>query len=134
VLISSSIHYLSTWQLIGAAVLGLGGIKWGLAHYRGTSTWLLRYLPYDTALFMPLWAAPIFLLAVLSDLAAHISRVLGLVFAVPAMVMIPVAIVFIFWMPSRLLPAWYLEWRANGRQPAQLPGRSRLPGQQASRT
>lgn len=126
----AAIHYLSTWDVVGGAALGVGGIVQGINHYRGITTWLLRYVPFDSIFFLPLWMGPVFLLAVLADLSAHVSTALAWVFAVPALVLLPVALLSMFWLPDRLLPAWYLDWREHGRHFSQLPGRSVIPGQQ----
>jgi hypothetical protein len=110
-------------------VLGAGSTWLGIQHYRGTLTWWLRYVALDAQFFLPMWFGPVLLIGGLADAGAQLSPVLGVLLALPLIPLFPVGLMSILWLPDRLLPAWYLQWRAHGRHFTELPGRSTMvPG------
>jgi hypothetical protein len=124
----AAVHPLSTGDLIGGILLGGAGLGQGIRHYRGTVTWMLRYLPGETQFFTPLWGGIMLLCGVAADLLAPVSHIAAVIIAVPALAALAVTLLSLFWLPGRLLPRWFREWRAEGRRVSCLPGRSVFPG------
>lgn len=108
------------------SVLGLCFCAWalafGVAHYRGWHRAWIRFFPFDAHFFAPAWFGACGLLIFLGELAARFSTVLGVLIALPAVVPFVIMLMSLFWLPDRLLPAWYLDWRAHGRPAGGLAG------------
>lgn len=107
----------TTWLIaVFCALLLLQGI----GHYRGRHTWVMRFLISDASFFAVAWYGAAGLLTVLDSALSRFAPVLALVLFVPTAITWGIAIMALFWLPARLLPAWYLEWRAHGRPAAEL--------------
>lgn len=83
----------------------------GVRHYRGHGTWLLPWLPTQASFFGSAWYGAFGLMVVLCDLAERVSVVLVAVLAIPTFGLGLIALVSLFWLPSRLLPGWYRDRR-----------------------
>jgi hypothetical protein len=96
----------------------LGG---GVLHYRGGGrrSWLYR-LPFEANFFLPAWFGACGLLVVLDNLLGRVSGVAEAIVGVPTLISFAVMLMSLAWLPRRLLPAWYLAWRAHGRPRSEL--------------
>lgn len=92
----------------------------GIRHYRGYGRWLMRFLPFDAGFFAVAWYGALGLLLVLDSLLSHISGPLALLFAIPIVPVFAIAMISLVWLPARLLPGWYRDWRAHGRPLAEI--------------
>ncbi|HTX07011.1 MAG TPA: hypothetical protein VME22_00285 [Solirubrobacteraceae bacterium] len=90
-------------------------LAFGIAHYRGWHRQWIGWLPFDANFFGPAWFGACGLLVVLAEEAGRIGAWLEAVLAVPAFIVFVIMVMSLVWLPSRLLPAWYLHWRAQGR-------------------
>lgn len=92
----------------------------GVRHYHGRGRWMLRWIPFEVSFFGIAWYGACGLMVVLCNAVRRFSVVLGALLAVPAFVLLGISLMSLFWLPPRLLPAWYLRWRAQGRPPSGL--------------
>lgn len=91
----------------------------GVAHYRGWHKGWIRLLPFEANFFLPAWFGACGVLLFLSELTRHVV-VLSAMLAVPMFVSFVIMLMSLVWLPSRLLPSWYLSWRAHGRPLSEL--------------
>ena len=94
----------------------------GIAHYRGWHKAWIRWLPFEANFFAPAWFGACGLLVSLCDLVAPLSVWLAAVLALPTLIVFVVMLMSLVWLPSRLLPSWYLNWRRQGRPRSGLVG------------
>lgn len=111
-----------------APLLLIGGIGvlvllLGVGHYRGWQKSGLLRVPFDSIHFMPAWFGTAIVIVALGSLG---SRLTAWFMALAAIGFIPfaVALVGLFWLPDRLLPGWYLAWRARGRPTDEVASRA----------
>lgn len=104
-------------------VLGALVTAFGVGHYRGWHKGGLLRLPFDSIHFAPAWWGGAMLTLGVASALATLSPWFALlgVLAVP---MILIGFVALFWLPDRLLPAWYLDWRARGRPAGEVMGKA----------
>ena len=107
--------------LIGG--IGIVILLIGVGHYRGWQKSGLLRVPFDSIHFMPAWFGAA---AVLMAAGVLGSRLAGWIMVLGALAFIPfaVALVGLFWLPDRLLPGWYLAWRARGRPTDEVASRT----------
>jgi len=105
-----------------ALIVCFGGLSlaFGIAHYRGWHKRWIRLLPFEANFFLPAWFGAVGVLLFLCELAGHVSPVLEVVIALPMFVSFVIMLMSLVWLPSRLLPSWYLSWRAHGRPLSEL--------------
>ncbi|HTX32139.1 MAG TPA: hypothetical protein VMD09_12190 [Solirubrobacteraceae bacterium] len=104
-------------QLAAIAAFSVFALGYGVAHYRGWHRGWMRWLPSEASFFTPLWFGATGLLLVLAELARRASTWLGVVFAVPLLIAAAITVMSLVWLPSTLLPDWYLDWRQRRRPP-----------------
>jgi hypothetical protein len=95
----------------------------GVRHYLGYGRWFLpflRFLPSDVSWFGMTFYGLTGLLLVLDSWLSHVSGPLALLLVVPLVPLFVTSLVGLFWLPTWLLPQWYLTWRAHGRPLAEL--------------
>ena len=90
-------------------------LAFGVAHYRGWHRGWIRVLPFEANFFGPAWFGACGLLVALCDLAARLSVWFAAVLAVPTFIVFVIMLMSLVWLPPRLLPSWYLNWRRQGR-------------------
>jgi hypothetical protein len=112
---STAPHPLSAGSLALVVCCSAIGLAFGIAHYRGWHRGWIRVLPFEANFFTPAWGGATGLLTALCLLAAHVSRWLEVVLGVPLFLAFAVTLMSLVWLPQRLLPAWYREWRDRGR-------------------
>lgn len=108
-------------QLAAIAAFSVLAIGFGAAHYRGWHRGWMRWLPSEASFFTPLWFGATGVLLILAELGRRVSNWLGVVFGVPLLVAFAITLVSLVWLPSKLLPGWYLDWRKRRRQPWERP-------------
>jgi hypothetical protein len=95
----------------------------GIRHYLGYGRWFLaflRFLPSDVSWFAMTFYGLTGILLVLDSWLSRVSGPLALLLVIPLVPLFVTSFVGLFWLPSWLLPEWYLTWRAHGRPPAEL--------------
>lgn len=107
--------------LVGLLAVGLFAL--GLGHYRGWNKAGLLRTPFDSLHFMPAWFGGAGMLTVLAAFSLSLSAVLALLLFAAAAVLWVVTMIALFWLPDRLLPAWYLSWRSRGRPGLEVANR-----------
>ncbi|WP_147455991.1 hypothetical protein [Nocardioides mangrovicus] len=90
-------------------------LAYGVGHYRGWNKSGLLLCPFDSLHFMPAWFGAAATLVLLAQLALPITVWVSLVLFAAAVPPFAVTLIGLFWLPDRLLPAWYLSWRDHGR-------------------
>jgi hypothetical protein len=119
-LVASSTQSLSAGSLVVIVCFCAASLLFGVAHYRGWHRGWIRLLPFEANFFGPAWFGAFGLLVALCELAARLSDMLAAVLAVPTFIVFVIMLMSLVWLPSRLLPSWYLNWREQGRPPSGL--------------
>ena len=119
---ASSGASLSAGELVLIACFSACVLVSGVAHYRGWHKGWIRALPFEANFFGPAWFGACGLLVVLCVLAGRLSAWVEALLALPTFVVFVISLMSIVWLPSKLLPAWYLSWRAHGRPMSGLRG------------
>ena len=113
---------LSAGQLVLITCFSAALLVDGIAHYRGWHKGWIRLLPFDANFFGPAWFGACGLLVALCELAGRLTAWLEAVLAAPTFIVFVISLMSLVWLPSRLLPSWYLSWRAHGRPRSGLVG------------
>lgn len=113
---------LSAGSLLVVICFCAAALAFGVAHYRGWHKGWIRVLPFEANFFGPAWFGATGLLVALCDLAARVNVWLAAILAVPTFIVFVITLMSLVWLPSRLLPSWYLDWRRQGRPPSELRG------------
>lgn len=109
--------------LIFGFVVGIGALWLGVARYRGWHKSSLLAFPFDSLHFAPAWWGAAIVLAMLGSLGSLVSPWF-LIVSVLGVAPLLVGLLSLFWLPDRLLPAWYLDWRARGRPAWEVASKS----------
>jgi hypothetical protein len=113
---------LSGGKLVLVVCFSALSLVFGIAHYKGWNKGWIRWLPFEANFFLPAWFGACGLLVAFSTLAGRLSAGLEVVLAVPTFVVFVIMLMSLVWLPARLLPQWYLDWRAHGRPLTGLRG------------
>ncbi|MEX0428563.1 hypothetical protein AB3X52_13105 [Nocardioides sp. DS6] len=111
-----------------APLLLIGGIGvlvllLGVGHYRGWQKSGLLRVPFDSIHFMPAWFGAAIVIVALGSLGSRLTPWF-MVLAAVGFIPFAVALVGLFWLPDRLLPAWYVAWRGRGRPADEVASRA----------
>jgi hypothetical protein len=119
---ASTRESLSAGSLVLVACFCALSLAFGVAHYRGWHKGWIRVLPFEANFFGPAWFGALGLLVALCDVATRLSVWVAAILAVPTFIVFVITLMSLVWLPSRLLPSWYLTWREQGRPLSGLHG------------